>query len=353
MGIDGESRNCKMYTTKMYRLIAVVCWMQFTMASDCPPERMGLPRFPTRRLDGSLTYSRLPSGLADLQIVGGTEVTANEFPFLISLQKKISGSDTDYYHLCGGSIYSERFIITAAHCVPGATASDLRIVAGEHNLQAASGDEQVITVQTINSHPDYNSGTYDNDIAILELNSALTFNDKVGRITMNTVDPSAGTDVTVAGWGTLSSGGSSPDIMNKVTVDVISNTQCSVNYNTQGYTITDNMICAGVTEGGKDSCQGDSGGPLFMVKTSTRQRPKTWWLFTTTTQAPTPSPTTAPTPAPTTAPTPAPTPAPNVEYEQVGIVSWGIGCANQNFPGVYARISKYISYIVGIAGAQS
>ena len=79
---------------------------------------MGLPRFPTRRLDGSLTYSRLPSGLADLQIVGGTEVTANEFPFIITLQKKRSNSD-DYYHLCGGSIYNEKFIITAAHCVPG------------------------------------------------------------------------------------------------------------------------------------------------------------------------------------------------------------------------------------------
>ena len=100
----------------------------------------------------------------------------------------------------------------------------------------------------------------------------------------------------VSGWGTLSSGGSSPNKLQEVTVQVTENANCG---NYPQNEITANMMCAG-TEG-KDSCQGDSGGPL-VTKVSNR-------------------------------------------YHLVGVVSWGYGCAAANYPGVYARITKVLDWI--------
>jgi len=343
-------------------LVAIASTLHCVLARDCPPSAKGLPRHPN-------SVKRIPpsfSNLPDLQIVGGTEAIANEFPFQISLQEASGGG---WYHICGGSIYNSRFIVTAAHCLEGAIASSLRIVAGDHDLFSLSGDEQSSIVKTINMHPEYDTANSDNDIAVLELESELVLNDKVAAITMGTTEPAAGTDVTVIGWGALESDGSSPDVLNKVTVQVKSNTDCAADYAVNGLDVTDNMICASVTEGGKDSCQGDSGGPLFKASSTKRVvknpvktwRPraeepteKTWWLLFPPAPAPAPGP--APSPAPAPSPSPAPAPslalAPASDFELVGVVSWGIGCALAEFPGVYARVSKYTAYIAGIAGAQ-
>lgn len=98
--------------------------------------------------------------------------------------------------------------------------------------------------------------------------------------------------------GTLSSGGSSlPTQLQKVDVPIVSRTTCKSNYNDSE--VTNNMICAGLTQGGKDSCQGDSGGPI--VDTSTRVL--------------------------------------------IGLVSWGEGCAAAGKPGVYTRVSTLLSFI--------
>jgi trypsin len=104
-------------------------------------------------------------------------------------------------------------------------------------------------------------------------------------------DPAAGTGLTVAGWGTTSSGGSSlPVSLLKVDVPVISRATCNSNYGNGA--VTTAMFCAGLTQGGKDSCQGDSGGPI--INTSTKV--------------------------------------------QVGVVSWGEGCAAAGAPGVYSNL---------------
>ena len=107
--------------------------------------------------------------------------------------------------------------------------------------------------------------------------------------------------VTVAGWGTTSSGGLGSGVALQVPIPIVSNTTCASNYPLE--TITGGMICAGFAEGGRDSCQGDSGGPLFG------------------------------------------TPAGETKSTLVGVVSWGYGCAIAGYPGVYARVSYYAAWI--------
>jgi len=321
-----------MDTIQIFMLIAISSGLHCILG-DCPPERKGLPRLPNSLVRAPPSIS----GSADLQIVGGFEAYANEFPFLISLQMKYAYG---YYHVCGGSIYNKRFIITAAHCVSGASASSLNVVAGEHDLSSVSNNEQVVNVRRINIHPHYDVSISDNDIAILELETPLTFNHRVGPITMGTNDLAPGTPVTVAGWGALESGSYSPNVLNQVTVEIVSQRDCINKYSPSGYWITDNMVCAAIDGGGKDSCQGDSGGPLFRAKVQS----KTFWPFVSTISQPE---STAPKPSLTTTKPPR---TPSVKYELVGIVSWGIGCADARYPGVYTRVSKYRDYITRIAG---
>nr|CAH0102260.1 unnamed protein product [Daphnia galeata] len=181
----------------------------------------------------------------------------------------------------------------------------LSIVAGEHNLAIDSGDEQIRNVLAKNEHVSYSSRTQENDICLLQLSSALTLNTKVGvvRIGAQGAQTAVGTNCVVSGWGTTSSGGSTiPDILRKVTVPTVSDDTCRGSYGTNA--ITDSMICAGFRLGGADSCQGDSGGPLVDEGTNLL----------------------------------------------VGIVSWGIGCADAGYYGVYTEVSYFHNWIVNIAG---
>ncbi|KAJ4353056.1 hypothetical protein N0V95_003709 [Ascochyta clinopodiicola] len=229
-----------------------------------------------------------PQGFDD--IVGGTAAAAGEFPFIVSLQK--SGS-----HFCGGTLLNSRTVVTAAHCTVGQTASSLTVRAG--SLSRSSGGT-LVKVSSIKVHPSFSSSTLDNDVAIWKLATALPTSSTIGYATLPAAnsDPAAGSTTTVAGWGTTSSGGSSlPTNLLKVDVPIVSRATCRQNYSVAE--ITNNMVCAGVAAGGKDSCQGDSGGPL--VSTSARTL--------------------------------------------VGIVSWGNGCAAAGQPGVYSRVGTLLSFI--------
>ena len=117
--------------------------------------------------------------------------------------------------------------------------------------------------------------------------------------------PVPGTDAVVAGWGTLSSGGGSPDRLHKVTVPIVSLEKAN-DPKAYGGSILPNMLAAGFTEGGKDSCQGDSGGPLVIDI--------------------------------------------NGQMIQVGVVSWGKGCADPYAYGIYTRVSSYTDWIEGLTG---
>uniref|UniRef100_A0A3P9AXW8 Zgc:100868 n=1 Tax=Maylandia zebra TaxID=106582 RepID=A0A3P9AXW8_9CICH len=159
------------------------------------------------------------------------------------------------------------------------------------------------TVTQIIKHPNYNSQTFNNDVCLLQLSSPVNFSSYISPVCLAASDSIfySGVNSWVTGWGSIGSGVPLPSPQNlmEVEVPVVGNRQCNCN-NGVGR-ITDNMICAGLSAGGKDSCQGDSGGPMVSKQ--------------------------------------------NGRWIQAGVVSFGEGCALPNRPGVYARVSQYQTWI--------
>lgn len=234
---------------------------------------------------------------AETRIVGGSSLTSHAYPWLLKIYVNIDGST----YSCGASLIDSEWVLTAAHCIESSSGSAVSGSAvtvwyGSHiesNMLSAS-------VSNVYMHEDYSSYTQDNDIALLKLSQPLTSVTTISPVEDGSSLNDAGVLATVAGWGTTSEGGSSTTVANEVDVPVVSNTVCNSweSYNGQ---ITDNMLCAGYEEGGKDACQGDSGGPLFVESSG--------------------------------------------EYRQIGIVSWGRGCARAGYYGVYTDVERYEDWI--------
>jgi len=231
------------------------------------------------------------------EIVGGTATTIAANPWQVSLQSS-TGS-----HFCGGSILNENWILTAQHCVNnnGTISKPARVEAGTTTI---SGSGQVRSVAEVIVYPGYVDASKGKDVALLRLSTPLDLSGAnakaIGMVT--SADASAGVTNTgivsrVTGWGTLSSGGSSPDTLQTVDVNIVSNSSAQTSYPNE--TITADQLAAAAP--GKDSCQGDSGGPLTVLKGSTRVL--------------------------------------------AGVVSWGYGCADSRYPGMYARVSSFESWI--------
>jgi len=229
------------------------------------------------------------------RIVGGQDVQKNEYPWQVALVR--TGSSSPF---CGGSLLSDRTVLTAAHCATDV--SRFQVMVGEHDHSVGDGELR-ITPASWTSHPSYNSGNQDNDFAIIQLASPVTFTAAVSPVCLPTSSSSsfAGKTATVTGWGTLSSGGSQPNILQEVDVTVSTNTQCMSGTAYSNGDITSNMLCA--SAGGKDSCQGDSGGPLVSKEGGS--------------------------------------------FSLIGVVSWGYGCAQAGAPGVYARVTSQMDWIKG------
>ena len=109
------------------------------------------------------------------RIVGGTETEVNEYPWQVGLVRP--GSRRPF---CGGSIISNRHILTAAHCTIGQATSRIRVLMGEHDTTDSVAD--IKTISAITNHPDYNDNTYVNDVAILTLTSPITFSSIVAPV---------------------------------------------------------------------------------------------------------------------------------------------------------------------------
>ncbi|XP_017766588.1 PREDICTED: serine proteinase stubble [Eufriesea mexicana] len=240
------------------------------------------------------------------RIVGGNRSSFGKWPWQISLRQWRTST---YLHKCGAALLNENWAITAAHCVENVPPSDLLLRIGEHDL--ANEDEpygyQERRVQIVASHPQFDPRTFEYDLALLRFyEPLLPFQPNVLPICLPDDDESyVGRTAFVTGWGRLYDEGPLPSTLQEVAVPVINNTMCEAMYRNAGYIehIPHIFICAGWRNGGFDSCEGDSGGPMVIQ----RARDKRWIL--------------------------------------AGVISWGIGCAVPNQPGVYTRISEFREWI--------
>jgi len=245
-------------------------------------------------------HTMMPGELPQPMIVGGYPVDPAcpncKYDFMVSLQ-------TDGWfggHFCGGSLVREDWVVTAAHCVQGTSPSSVEVVIGLHNVNGTTG-QQTRNVSEIIIHPQYSGNSLNNDYALLRLSSPITDFEPIKLVTSDDHDNEPVMSTTM-GWGATSSGGSSSNIL--LEVDVPIDDSCG-NYSNSD--ITNNMVCAGDGNGGEDSCQGDSGGPLIMTNS-------------------------------------------DGEYELIGIVSWGYGCAEAQYPGVYSRIYPRLNWFFSYIG---
>ncbi|KAG1967450.1 serine protease 33-like [Pimephales promelas] len=218
------------------------------------------------------------------KIVGGQDATAGSWPWQVSIQSDSGG------HFCGGSLINKDWVLSAAHCFQSSSMGTIMIYLGRRSQSGSNPYEEYRTAIQFINHPNYDNPSDDNDIALLQLSSSVTFSDYIRPVCLAAAGSvfAADTESWVTGWGLLQAGGTQiPDILQEVMIPIVSNSDCD---NAYGGGITSNMICAGLlNQGGKDSCQGDSGGPLV-------SRNGSQWI-------------------------------------QSGIVSFGQGCAQPNYPG--------------------
>ena len=229
--------------------------------------------------------------------MGGQPAEKNEYSWLVALAFKFSDSP-----FCGGSLISSNTVLTAAHCEEAP--AFFRVHIAEHDVTTNDGEMRIDVTQWI-SHPGYDAfsaNSYDLDFAIVRLARDVTFSSTVSPICLpNPRQNYDQREAVVAGWGTLESGGSSPNVPHEVSLSTITNQQCITGTDYPPNLISVSMICA---QGpGKDSCQGDSGGPLMAYEGGGRY------------------------------------------FSVIGIVSWGFGCALPTAPGVYSRVTDQLQWI--------
>ncbi|XP_065370510.1 trypsin alpha-4-like [Calliphora vicina] len=231
----------------------------------------------------------IPEGMLpqlDGRIVGGAPASISAFPWQISLQR--SGS-----HSCGGSVYNNQIIVTAAHCLQSVNISILKVRAGS-SFWISGG--VLVDVAAFKNHEGYKASTMVNDIAVIRLSTPLPLSSTIKPIPLASTTPANGAAASVSGWGTTASGSPSmPTQLKYIDVKIVSRNQCASSTYGYGSEIKATMLCAYTV--GKDSCQGDSGGPLVSGGVL------------------------------------------------AGVVSWGYGCAFANYPGVYADVAALRSWV--------
>lgn len=220
-------------------------------------------------------------------IVGGHDVPIQDHPYAVALL------NPDGSLHCGGSVVAPRKVLTAAHCVDeGLTPADIQVVSGRTVLSSQEGT--VTKGAAIWMHPEFTVPTKGFDVAVVTLEAPI----EARPIALAKADDpgyAPGTPGDVLGWGRVSEWGEKSDHLKMTTIPVMTDQECKAGnpeYNPES------MVCAGLPEGGKDHCKGDSGGPFV------------------------------------------------VNGKVIGVVSYGLGCAQAGHPGVDARVGSYYDVLM-------
>lgn len=245
------------------------------------------------------------------RILGGENAETVDYPSIVALVAPGFAS-ADERLFCGGSLVAERWVLTAAHCVISGeidgvqqirAPASIRVIAGVSDLSQSLSTDEVRVSQVI-LHPDYDQSEQlpPNDIALLELES-----DTAAAVTtLFTGDTNSYTDSPgyIAGWGAIEYANNFnlifPTTLQDAIVPLVSHAECNAPQSYNGI-LADSHLCAGFAEGGVDACLGDSGGPLFITVDG--------------------------------------------QQVQAGIVSFGIGCGEPLFYGIYTNISFHIPWL--------
>uniref|UniRef100_A0A482Z7J7 limulus clotting factor C n=1 Tax=Hickmania troglodytes TaxID=489260 RepID=A0A482Z7J7_9ARAC len=238
------------------------------------------------------------------RVVGGQDAVRGRFPYATGLMFRTYGAQPRRMELdqtfCGGTLITDRHILTAAHCVHGKSPWDLSLNVGDYDIATRNETPNVFReVTAFVKHPDYAAAAFRNDIAVVQMDRPVDWNSgiKAASIAGRDVPLSPGTKVTVYGWGRLQYGGGRPSVLQSLELPVMSREECQQRYHT---IITDNMLCAG-GETGHDACIGDSGSGLTVRLDN--------------------------------------------EYALVGVVSFGKKCALPHVAGVYTRVPNFVDWI--------
>lgn len=260
----------------------------------------------TRSQQACKKWLNLASVTSKDQIVGGKDAELGEFPHMAALGF-YSLADQQYYFHCGGSLISERYVLTAAHCIVNSANNDLKIVRlGAVTAPAAVTEpDQAVdyNVDDVKIHEKYDWKTKHNDIALVKLEKSLFLTNLIrpACLYLNDDDPEK---LYVTGWGKLGMVRERSEVLQKAALKPRALSECNSTYlSTVEIALQSSQICAADVR--VDSCQGDSGGPLQVPVAGT------------------------------------------AAYSIVGVISYGLECGSR-YPGVYTRVYSYVDWIENI-----
>ncbi|XP_042902072.1 limulus clotting factor C [Parasteatoda tepidariorum] len=297
---------------------------------DCESRYYKLIGSRTRRCQGAGEWSGRPPtcipvcGRSDSPrspfIVNGNASDIGQWPWQVGIARHLPDLG-QWFLLCGASLLSERWVITAAHCVTYAGTTlviepnRFQLYFGKYHRQDTKDDEyvQVRKIEEIHIHPDYDPGLMDADIALIQVDSPVQLNSRVQPVCLPTEQTTRenlveGKKGVVTGWG-MNENSTYSETLQQAVLPVVSQSVCEKGYEDSDLplTVTENMYCAGFARGRSDACSGDSGGPMVFTDDSSRERK---WVLE-------------------------------------GIVSWGSpqGCGNPNQYGGFTTVSQFLDWI--------